>query len=30
MRASILDQAAGDTQKLEGALGNSDRRKLDE
>jgi hypothetical protein len=30
MRASILDQVSGDTQKLESTLGTSDRRKLDE
>ena len=30
MRASILDQVMGDTQKLESTLGPSDRRKLDE
>ena len=30
MRASILDQVSDDTRKLEGSLGNSDRRKLDE
>ena len=30
MRRSILDQVLGDTERLEGTLGNSDRRKLDE
>jgi Protein of unknown function (DUF1552) len=30
MRESILDQVMGDTEKLEGKLGASDRRKLDE
>ena len=30
MRRSILDQVLGDTERLEGTLGHSDRRKLDE